>query len=119
MDMEAILNDKNRWYFDKEGNRISLKKFGELFEDPEYKIIKQEKIGDSFVSTVWLGLDMSNIFTKSETPKSLFETMIFKQKHEDSNWDDLYMERCGTKEQAVLQHEEAVKWVKEKLNEKD
>lgn len=49
----------NNRYFDRQGNPISLMEYGEKFEDLTYKIVKQERIGEYFVSTVWTGINMN------------------------------------------------------------
>lgn len=74
----------------------------------EKRIIAKDKIGDSTVSTVFLGLDHS--FTDSDIPV-LWETMIFGGKHND------YLERYSSKEDAIKGHNEAVELVKNNLQE--
>ncbi len=94
-------------YKDKEGNEISMKKCGELLEDPEYKIIKQEKVEDKFVSTIWLGIPhMGNCGFGGST---YFETMIFDKKGYSK---DLY--RYETLEEAEIGHEAVVELVTHK-----
>lgn len=61
-------------------------------------VVKQDKIGPLFVSTVFLGLD-HNILGSEPL---LFETMIFDDFH------DAYQTRCTTWDQAELMHEVAV-----------
>jgi hypothetical protein len=68
------------------------------FEDPACRIIKQERIGDILVSTVFLGIDHN--FWRSGPPP-LFETIIFGGRH------DGYQERCATWHDAEAQHERA------------
>jgi len=67
-----------------------------FFENSDQRIVKQEKIGDVVVSTVFLGIDRN--FGGSGTP-ILWETMVFggRLHHE--------MNRCsGNREQAEAMH---------------
>lgn len=100
-------------YFDKYGHPIEIMEWGRLCENPDYKIIKQQTVGKYFVSTVWLGLNMS---WHKEMPKLIFETMIFsdeKCNHEYHNDNDdpalEYMQRYETLEDAIMGHEYAIK----------
>jgi hypothetical protein len=49
--------------------------YGDATESGD-RIVAQDKIGDYFVSTVFLGIDQSFYFRKPRTP-ILFETMVF------------------------------------------
>ena len=69
-----------------------------LEENPERKAVKQEHVGDVFVSTVFLGLDHS---FESATP-ILWETMIFGGEH------DQYMDRYTSHEDALEGHQTAL-----------
>lgn len=74
------------------------------------RIVKQEKINDVFISTVFLGLDHS----WGGGPPILFETIIFEGEH------DQYQDRYCTWEEAEIGHEKAVNLVRTKLlNQKD
>ncbi len=87
-------------YFDRQGNPISLKKFAMLFEDVDYRLIRQTNIGDVFVSTVWMGIDHG--FGYSDWP-IIFETMVFGIGHGD---EEQY--RYATEEEAISHHEKLV-----------
>lgn len=56
---------------------------------------------DCYISTIFLGLDYSFGIGNAQKPL-LFETMIFKGKHNS------YQHRCSTWEQAEVMHQEAV-----------
>ena len=74
------------------------------FECCENRVVKQEKVGDTFVSTVFLGLDHNY----GKGPPVLWETMCFEGKMAGE------MDRCsGGREQAEAMHERMVKHVKE------
>jgi len=66
------------------------------FEKAEDRVVKQEFIGDSKVSTVFLGLDHN---FEPDGPPILWETMVFDGKL------DREMDRCaGNREQAEAMH---------------
>lgn len=63
-------------YFDRDGERISMRQWAMLFGYKNYQIVKRTDVGPFFVSTVWLGLDHS--FDVEGLPL-IFETMVFSQ----------------------------------------
>lgn len=67
--------------------------------------VARNTFGKVLVSTVFLGIDHS--WDGGEP--ILFETMIFGGKH------DQYQTRCSTWDEAVIQHEEACKLVRNKF----
>lgn len=76
------------------------------------RIIKQETIGELWVSTVFLMLDHSF----SDGPPDLFETMIFTAARDERGRPQAsvdYQERYSTWELALEGHERAVKWARE------
>lgn len=97
-------------YFDRQGNPISMRRWSELLEqglDPDggygdgsYKRVAQDQVDDSWVSTVWLGIDHS-CGLETHTPL-IFETMIFGGRYADAQ-----MHYC-TEEDAARGHAEAV-----------
>lgn len=101
-------------YFDRDGNPISMRRWGELRErgldgdghygPNSYVRIGQDKVGEATVSTVWLGIDHGWGF--SADPENLrpviFETMIFGGPRDDS------MMRYHTEAEAIKGHAEAV-----------
>jgi hypothetical protein len=69
------------------------------------RIVKQESIGQFWISSVFVGLDHS----VRNGPPLLFETMVFDnsdQEFPESRW----MERAPTWEIALEAHERAVAW---------
>lgn len=72
-----------------------------LQENPERKAVKQEHVGDVYISTVFLGLDHS----WNEGKPVLWETMIFGGEH------DQYMDRYSSVEGALQGHEHALNLV--------
>lgn len=80
-----------------------LMTWGKWFETGD-RIVKQEQVGDSKVSTVFLGLDHS---FKDDGPPVLWETMVF------GGWLNHEMDRCsGSREQAEAMHQRMVERVK-------
>lgn len=79
---------------------VDLLTWAAWFEDAAERFVKKTTIGDSEVSTVFLGLD--HAFGFDVEPK-LFETMIF------GGPLDQYQERCATWDQAEAMHADAVK----------
>lgn len=71
--------------------------------EKQNRVVKQEKIGDVFVSTVFLGININK--DPNETPL-LFETMIFGGEHDD------FQQRYTTWRTALNGHKKAVELVK-------
>jgi hypothetical protein len=71
---DPFWDTKKGRYYDRRGNQISFRESSMLWAlDEKYRIIKQEYVGDYWVSTVWLGLDHSF----GHGPPLIFETMVF------------------------------------------
>jgi len=63
-------------YYNRKGQPIAdTLEWAKLIEDLNYKIVKQEYIGDYWISTVWLGLDHSF----GHGAPLIFETMVFSK----------------------------------------
>jgi hypothetical protein len=95
------------WYTLDENNKpiasSSIIEASEWMENnPEKKAVKQEKIGDVFISTVFLGL---NHAWNSDIPV-LWETMIFGGEH------DQYQDRYTSYEDALEGHKKALDLIK-------
>lgn len=102
-------------YYDMDGNSISFEKCGELWDlkcEKKYGIIKQERFGNLYISTVWLGIDHNFVSFIRENPEEskpiLFETMVFS----DDEKHDVYMERYSTKEEALQGHNRVMEILK-------
>lgn len=78
-----------------------LMRWGHWMQDAE-RHVEKTYIGDTFVSTVFLGLDHSF----NDGPPVLFETMIFGGRHDD------YMDRYLTWDEAEAGHARAVRMVR-------
>lgn len=65
-------NHESRHY-DRRGNLLTMREWVMLYQLHDYKIVKQEYVGDYWVSTVWLGLDHG----WGHGPPLIFETMVF------------------------------------------
>ena len=97
------------YILDDKGNPVpegDTLKWGRWFEKARGKgqlVVKQETIGKSWVSTVFLGLDHN----WGKGPPILWETMVFRHGGSEE------MDRCsGSREQAEAMHERMVKRVK-------
>jgi hypothetical protein len=84
-------------YYDRKGNEISMVRWSMLWRKNTYLIIKQEHVGDYWISTVWLGINHNFM---RDGPPLIFETMVFKGKE-----SDLASERYSTEEEALAGHE--------------
>lgn len=99
---------------DKKVVEAELLEWAAFVENPDNKVVKQEQVGDFWVSTVFLGI---NYAMSEDHPGLWFETMVFNKpagskKLED--WGEQYMDRYSTYEEAEKGHKKAVEWAKEK-----
>jgi hypothetical protein len=82
-------------FYDRQGNPITLEEWMRLSGD---KIVRQDEVGDYFVSTVWLGINHN---FHPIGPPLIFETMVFPSE----SWRDLECCRYSTEEEALEGHE--------------
>lgn len=82
----------------------------------ENKRVSKTTIGDSCVSTVFLGVDHNFSLYGDVTPV-LFETMVYNEANE--TWVDKYTERYCTYAEALMGHSLIVSRIKKKLNRDD
>lgn len=95
------LNEKN------EIEECTLNEWGRFLETPQ-KIVKQEDVGEYWVSTVFLGID-HNFGRPYHDKPILFETMIFQGKE---TGNDRWTQRYCTYQEALESHNAIV----ERLN---
>lgn len=69
-------------YYDRKGKPIDQRKWAELFESVEYRIIGSLEENDIHISTVWLGLDHN----WGRGAPLIFETMIFGGPYDQRQW---------------------------------
>lgn len=69
---------------DKFGQIVETAEFEFLIDDPEYKIVNQEMVGNYLISTVWLGIAQGTFGNE------YFETAIFDQNNEMEQIDEVY-----------------------------
>lgn len=81
------------------------------------KHVGEDFIYGNRISTVWLGLDLG--LSQSHKPL-IFETMIFKEEEieVEDKWDETYMERYSSYEEALEGHKKACEFVKQFYSEK-
>lgn len=83
----------------KEPYKVSIEEGLKIYDDPEMKIVQQDRIDDVFVSTVFLGMDHGwNIDKDVNYKPVLWETMIFGGEH------DQYQERYTSYKDALRGH---------------
>ena len=97
--------NEGEWY-DRQGNPVSLIEWANLFHDPDYKIVKQDQVGDYWISTVWLGLDHG--LRLPGRRKEIFETLVFHRPPGKDLGDDVDCERYSTEDEALEGHEDMV-----------
>lgn len=91
----------------------------EIFTHPDKKIVKQDTVGDKFISTVFLPIDHGYPRWSGHTENYLpvvFETMIHDETKDE--WTN-YQERYHTWDQAEEGHQRAIEWVKNGCREDD
>lgn len=81
---------------DRAGNPISYRTHLWRFADDRYRVVKQTTVGDSFVSTIWIG----------QSEDGVFETMT----RVDDDWTS--QDRYPTELEAVQHHDQIVETLK-------
>lgn len=93
---------KNRWWV-LDGHKAvpteNIHEWSRMFDEGRKRVVAQTHVGETFVSTVFLGIDHSY----GEGPPLLFETMVF----DDEDMGSL-TRRYATWEQAERGHAEVV-----------
>jgi hypothetical protein len=97
------------WILDERGEKpipCDLMTWAKWFGKSKNRIVKQEWIDDSKVSTIFLGID-HNFDFEEDAPPVLWETMVFNGPMNNE------MDRCsGNREQAEAMHMKMVERVK-------
>lgn len=89
-------------YYNRQGKEITIDEWYKLFTE-EYKRIARDKIGESDISTVWLGLDHG---WEDNSAPVIFETLVFNGPL------DGVMEHYSTEEEAIKGHAAMIERVK-------
>lgn len=112
--IDEIMNSINGRHFILDGREIvpaTLMEWGKWMESRGNVIIKQEVVGDCWVSTVFLGLNHS---WDPDGPPILFETMVFETgKDGKRDMSGIFQDRCTTYDEAEAVHAKAVAWVQD------
>jgi hypothetical protein len=121
-------------YFDRDGQPLTLRQFGQLSEVLEYRRVAETYLHDNeiWVSTVWLGLNHNFGPTG---PPLIFESMVFvdvtseklaKRRRRWPSWredqfpyDGGETQRYATEAQAIAGHEEMVESLRMRIEELD
>ena len=93
-------------------SRSRRARWGSLFEDPKYRFVAFDNVGDLVVSTVWIGLD-HRLQTFDPGPPLIFETIVFHVPQGDDNWISKMHERYPTLDDAIRGHERILGLVQE------
>lgn len=93
-------------YYDRNGKRMSLLEWATAIEDPRYRFLASHHVGNLWVSTVWMGIDMHAWVDGG--PPIIFETIIFEVPRGDDGWSMLEMRRYATEKEAMVGHTELV-----------
>jgi hypothetical protein len=86
---------------EKEVVECDLHEMGRQYENNEERIVSQNQVGNFWVSTVFLGMDHN---FKEDGPPLVFETIVFPYEDGKVAFNEKYMERCCTWQEAVAQH---------------
>ncbi len=118
---DEIMNTINGRHFILNGREIvpaTLMQWGKWLEtNMNDRIIKQEDVGDCWVSTVFLGLNHS---WDPDGPPILFETMVFETgKDGKRDMSGIFQDRCSTYDEAEAMHAKAVAWVEAGCQDED
>ena len=89
-------------FYDWDGSPLTTEQWAEKFELGKNHVAN-DLVGESRISTVWLGLDHSFF----DGPPLIFETMVFGGKH------DMFQKRYCTEEQAKEGHARVVAMCRE------
>lgn len=96
-------------FYDREGKKIAVWRWGTLFEDLNYRVVANTNIKDHRVSTIWLGIDHGFGWLHDGGPPVIFETMIF-----GPDGDGLETDRYINEDMARRGHRNMVtKWARE------
>ena len=86
-------------YKDKYGKPLDVLEWGKLFEDPKYRFVAQDYLGDNLISTVWVGVPQLIWTEKGFKFSGYFETAVISPARKE-----LEMMRYETLEEAELGH---------------
>jgi hypothetical protein len=84
-------------FLDRQGQVVSIRRFGELFSDPAYKILDRTDVADLQVVTAWMGTNQGDHYND---PPLIFGTIVFTP----SGFDDATEHFAATETQALANH---------------
>lgn len=97
--------------YDREGNVISHVEFIELWNDFDYRVVKQEDVGPWWVSTVWTGRPLPPTHAGEWDQLLLFETMAFGKEGTPVEDQETIL-RYATEAEAQAGHERLVEFLR-------
>lgn len=84
-----------------------IEKWTKWYENIDHRMVAEDTIGESNISTIFLGIDPSGISRRTSRIPMLWETMVFGGPLDQEQW------RCGgSREEAKAMHASAVAEVK-------
>lgn len=97
-------------FFDREGKKIGVLRWGSLFEDLNYRFVANTIIKGYRISTIWLGIDHNFGWLYDGGPHVIFESMVFGPE----GASDLDTDRYINEDMARRGHRKMVsKWARE------
>jgi hypothetical protein len=90
-------------YYAREGTRISMRQADRLYEDPEYRVLRQTRVPGGEVGSFWIGVD-SRDSEEKEAPL-IYETTFLQ---DDDVASYVVSEVFATAEEALAFHEQLV-----------
>lgn len=108
--------DTGLTFYDRDGNVITIEEWSKLRLSGK-TVVEKTTVNNYEVSTVLIGYDANLGF--NDGPPIIFETMIFDTApdDEDTRWDDVYMDRYATEQEARDGHARAIEHAKGLPNE--
>lgn len=99
-------------YYDRQGKPLTLEEWANYNyiegrgENKDYRRIRETTVGSYWVSTVWIGIDLSF----GGLRPLIFETVVFpKSRDAIESFEDRDMERYATEEEAIKGHNRMVR----------
>lgn len=87
-------------FFDRQGHALTLHEWADLAARPGYSAVAHDRIGDSEVSTVWVGVTHA----RDRAPRGIFESLVFSSNPEL----DQTTTRTSTEPEARVAHAQLV-----------
>jgi hypothetical protein len=97
LDEPSFHSDGSAMFLDRQGQPLSIRRFGELFSDPAYKILERTAVANVQVVTAWLGTNQGDAY---DDPPLIFGTIVFL----GTGFDDSSERFAATEAEALANH---------------